>query len=435
MACPATVLGSKETLGRARVVLSVGSVLDSSTPVGLVTGDRSRVASAIALGAAVFCLAWGSLAAEPPAPPPEPPLAPGEVIAEPAQPEPLTPPLSSLPYFPVNVSLLYPLAFNVGRPTLLTNLDIALLVSRVGAVQGVQVGVLTYTEFDLQGIQASVAAISGTTKGAQIGATFAFADGAFNGLQFAGVFAWSDKTVTGAQIAGVSSQSSSDVHGLQLSGGVNIARGEVRGVQAAGLLNIGRVEGLQIGLINVSAEIKGLQVGIFNVARKIDGFQLGLVNITDSLSGESLGVANLLKPGSIHLSLWGSNSLLGNAGLKFSSKYTYSILSAAIDSATEATTGHKKALFGAGLTFGLHYDRPLALEGVAVSGDIGGYRLFRDGFSFDGHDELLKARLYLSYSIASRLTVFGGGGAYLGFRGDDDVAVRAGPEGFGGVDF
>lgn len=349
-----------------------------------------------------------------------------------APPEPGEPPpplLSSLPYFPFNLSFIYPLAINVGRPEMRTNVDISLLVSRVGAVEGLQAGVLTYTEFEVRGAQASVAAISGKTTGLQIGAVFAFADGDLSGAQVSGVFGWAAKPIVGAQIAGVASQSASDVRGLQLSGAVSITRAEVRGVQAAGLLNIGRVNGLQIGLINVSAEVKGLQVGLFNVARKVDGFQLGLVNITDSLSGESLGLANILKPGAIHLSLWGSNSINGNAGIKFASQYAYSILSAA------ATPEEKKAVFGAGLTLGLRWSRPFSIDFIALSGDIGGYRLFPDGFSFDSHDEIYKARVYASLEIAKRLTVFAGGGAYVGLRGKDDVDVRAGPEGFGGVDF
>jgi hypothetical protein len=318
---------------------------------------------------------------------------------------------------------------NAGRPTLRTNFDLSIMVSRVGAVEGFQTGVLTYTEFEVRGAQASVAAISGKMTGAQVAAAFAFADGELNGLQLAGVFGWSDKRLSGAQISGIAGQTFNDVYGLQLSGGVSIARARVRGVQAAGLLNIGRVDGLQIGLLNVSAEVNGVQIGLFNVARKVTGFQLGLINITDTLKGESLSLASILRPGTIHLSVWGSNSLNGNFGIKFASQYTYSILSAAVHAED------KKALFGAGLTLGLRLAKPFSIDSFALSGDVGGYRLFRKDGSFGEHDEMLKIRTYASYEIARRLTVFAGGGVFLGFRGDEDIAVRVGPEGFGGVDF
>jgi hypothetical protein len=406
-----------------------------TSQVAILPGDPAAASASIA--SLVDALTGAKkLAEEPAAPAAEPPkkkpakpraMAPSNPFVTPDEPPP--PPLSSLPYFPVNLSLLYPLSTNPGRPNLRTNIDIAIMASRVGAVEGFQGGVLTYSEYEVRGLQTSVAAISGKTTGLQLGVAFAFADGEFNGAQVGGIFGWSGEDISGVQIGGVASQSFKDVRGLQLSGGASITRGEVHGVQAAGLVNIGRVHGLQIGIINVSAEVKGLQLGIFNVARRMDGFQLGLVNITDSLNGESLGLANLLRPGAIHLSVWGSNSLNGNIGLKFASKYAYSLLSFAI------TAEEKQAVMGAGLTLGLRWAKPLSLEDFALSGDIGGYRLFRPGNGLKGRDELIKLRTFISYKLAERLALFAGAGAFLGLRGDEDIAVRVGPEGFGGVDF
>jgi hypothetical protein len=403
-----------------------------TSQVAMLPSDPAAASAAIA--SLVDTLTSAKKLGEEPVAPEAPPKkkkpqrpAPTNPFATPDEPPP--PPLRSLPYFPVNLSLLFPLSTNAGRPNLLTNLDIAIMASRVGAVEGFQGGVLTYSEYEVRGLQTSVAAISGKTTGLQLGVAFAFADGEFNGAQVGGIFGWSGEDVSGVQIGGIASQSFKDIHGLQLSGGASITRGEVHGVQAAGLVNVGRVHGVQIGIINVSAEVKGLQLGVFNVARKMDGFQLGLINITDSLNGESLGLANLLRPGAIHLSVWGSNSLNGNIGLKFASKYAYSLLSFAI------TAEEKQAVLGAGLTLGLRWAKPLGLEDVALSGDVGGYRLFRPGNGLKGRDELIKVRTFVSYKIAERLALFAGGGAFLGIRGDDDIAVRVGPEGFGGVDF
>jgi hypothetical protein len=325
------------------------------------------------------------------------------------------------------------LAVNVGRPEIRTNLDISLLVSVVGEVGGLQTGVVTYTGFDLQGVQASVGAlVVGRVTGAQIGATFAYAGGGLTGLQAAGIFAWSSRKLQGVQFAGIANQSYADVRGLQLAGGVNIARRKVTGVQMAGGINIGRVHGLQLGLINVSAKVDGLQLGLINIARKVDGLQVGLINITESLAGESLGLANLLKPGGIHLSLWGSNSIYGNAGFKFTSKYAYSILSAAVHN--DVYDGQQKVAAGAGLTLGVHLPLNLYVPGLKMNADFGAYRLFASGFNFASHDEVLKTRLILSYELARRLSLFIGGGAFLGLRGDDNVEVRLGPEFSGGIE-
>jgi hypothetical protein len=334
-------------------------------------------------------------------------------------------------YFPFNLSFIYPMAINVGRPYMRTNVDVSLMVSYVGAVYGVQTGVVTYSVFDLEGVQASVGAlVGGRVTGAQIGATFAYAGGGLTGLQVSGVFGMSSQELWGVQFSGIANQSYEHVYGLQLAGGVNIARRRVRGAQIAGAVNIGKVDGFQFGLINVSANVDGLQLGLINIARRVDGLQVGVINITEDLSGESLGLANILKPGGIHIALWGSNSLYGNAGFKFSSKYAYSIVSAAL----HKDDGEENVAAGAGLTLGVHLPLTLYVPGLTLSADFGAYRLFRGAFSFEGNDEVLKTRVLVSYELVRRLTLFIGGGAYLGLRGKDDVETRIGPEISGGVE-
>lgn len=341
-------------------------------------------------------------------------------------------PKASRGYFPVNLSFIYPLAFNVGRPILRTNLDIALLVSHVGEIDGAQLGVVTYTVFDVEGVQASVGALTGgRMTGIQIGGTFSYAGGGITGAQASGIFGWSTKEVLGVQFAGVAAQSYEDIDGLQLSGAFNIARKQVTGAQIAGGINMGRVRGFQLGLINVSAEVDGLQLGLINIARRIDGLQVGLINVTASLAGESLGLVNILKPGRIHLTVWGSNSLFGNAGVKFASKYAYSIVSAAIHNIKEEVAA------GAGLTLGVHLPLKLYLPGLTLSGDLGAYRLFPSGFNFTGHAEVYKTRIIASYELAHRLTLFVGGGAHLSVNGDENdenETTSFGPELSGGLE-
>lgn len=337
-----------------------------------------------------------------------------------------------LPYYPVNASVIYPLAINAGAPDSYTHFDLALVLSSVGVVYGLQLGVLGWVVYDLRGVQLDVAGVvGGKAEGLMVGGVFAMADGRVSGLQVAGALGWAND-VDGVQVAGVGAHTARDLEGAQVAGVFNVLRRDLEGVQLAGAVNVGRVDGLQVAPFNISQRARGLQIGVLNVAREIDGLQVGVVNVTDNLDGESLGIIPLPRRGGIHLALWGSNSLLGNVGLKFASRYAYSILSAGIGN-EDAETGGKESVYAGGLTMGA----ALSLgEGFRVASDLGAYRRFRDELTFDGHDELYKLRLIGAYSIARRMTPFLGAGAFVSLRdrsdgtSDDDV----GPEFFLGVE-
>jgi len=316
---------------------------------------------------------------------------------------------------------------NAAAPDLWTSFDLSIILGRVGFVDGLQLGLITWTRYNLRGAQLALAGVvGGRAEGIQTAGTFAFVDGPFEGAQLSGIFGWASSSVEGLQLSGIANQTYGDIRGLQVAGLANIARRQVTGVQAASI-NVGRVDGLQIGGINVSQEQRGLQIGVINVARRIDGLQIGVINITDNLDGESLGIIPLPRRGGIHLALWGSTSLYGNAGIKFSSRYAYSILSAAFHSEERADGGiGRDPVYAGGLTMGARL--PISYEGLSLSTDLGAYRLFRDELSFSGRDELLKLRLVLAYSLARRLSPFLTAGAYMTLRGEDEVEVTAGPD-------
>ena len=366
------------------------------------------------------------------------------------------------PYFPLNFSFLYPMSTNAAAPDLWTHLDIAILFGRVGFLDGLQVGAAGWTVHDMRGVQIGFGSIvGGSTSGAQVGAGFTFAHGPVQGLQLSGIFGWADDDIEGVQVSGVANQTSGNIDGVQAAVGLNVARGQitgvqvagvvnqadqniegvqatagfnvalrqVTGVQAAGLMNIGRVEGIQIGAVNVTQKMRGLQVGVFNVARNFKGLQIGIVNVTDDLDGESLAIIPLPRRGGIHAMAWASNSLYGNVGVKFASRYAYSILSGALHSVERAEGAEgspREIVYGGGLTMGATI--PLPLDGLRLSSDIGGYRLFRDEPVLSQHDEIYKLRLMVSYQIARRLTPFAGGGANLTIRGKDPVDAGVGGE-------
>jgi hypothetical protein len=172
---------------------------------------------------------------------------------------------------------------------------------------------------------------------------------------------------------------------------------------------------------------------VLNVARKIDGLQIGVINVTDDLRGESLGIVPLPRKGGIHPAAWASNSLYGNAGIKFASVAAYSILSVALHSvprevdSADSEDGPRQPIFGAGLTLGARL--PLPIEPLTVASDIGGYRLFRDRVALSGgHDEVYKMRVLLGYPLAPRLSPFLGAGAFVAVRGQDALSTDFGPE-------
>lgn len=380
----------------------------------------------------------------------------------PAEVEPPAPDLRAYaPYFPINVALLHPLSSNPGTPELRTNVALGVILGRVGYVDGLQLAAVSSVLYDLHGVQLGAAdLVDGRTFGMQIGGVFAFTDGPLHGAQIAGFLGWTDsalsglqlsglinrvsRDIEGVQIAGLSNWSNQAVTGLQIAGGINQTRGEMRGVQIAGALNaaygsltgvqigafnLGKVRGLQLGVVNVSANTQGTQVGIINIARRSEGIQVGIINITDNLRGESLGVASLPREGGIHLMAWGSNSLAGNLGVKFASKVVYSILSGVVDHE------NKDNVFGGGITLGVHF--PIfasAAPGLSIAADVGGYRLVRDPAPVTRHDEVYKARALVSYEIARHFSFFAGGGIHVGLRGGSSPVASAGPEICGGLE-
>lgn len=364
----------------------------------------------------------------PPEPTPPPPPAPSDPDDAPepgdqlrAIGEPEVDP-SKRRYFPLNFSFLYPLSTNLGDPNRSTNIDLGVIYSKVGFLNGVQTGVIAAVSQQMAGVQIGLGTVSeGRTFGAQIAGAFALSDERFDGLQVAGVFAWSRFRFNGLQIAGVANQARKHFAGVQIAGGVNLARKTVHGVQIAGLMNIGAIQGVQIAPLNISSEVKGVQIGLINIARKVSGTQIGLINIADEVSGETVGMASVPRSGGVHGVAWGSNSLFGNFGVKFASNFTYSIFSASFHF---ERNGDDK-LFAPGFTFGL-FKRAL-LDDLYVHADFGGYRLILMEGAQRKHDELFKTRLILRYALAKRLSFFVGGGAYLGLRGDAPTA-RFGPE-------
>jgi hypothetical protein len=359
----------------------------------------------------------------------------------------------------VSLALIHPISTNMAIPELRTNVGIGIILDRVGYIDGLQVGLVNSVTHDLRGLQVGAASLAeGGTDGAQMGGVFAFTDGPLQGVQIAGLLSWSGSSLSGLQIAGAANQASQQVHGAQLSLGANLTYGDVEGVQIGavnvgkvrgfqlglvsvnytrgdvegvqiGAVNVGKIRGLQLGLVNVSADTRGTQIGIINVARRSDGLQIGVINVTDNLRGESLGIASIPRLGGVHLVVWGSNSLSYNLGVEFASKFTYSVVSAAVH------RDGKDTIFGGGLTLGIRVPLlPSLVDGFKIGSDIGGYRLFRDTSPTESHGEMFKTRFLVMYDIARHFSMFAGFGAHVAIGSDAATKSSVGPEIFAGFD-
>src|SRR5262249_53642128 len=129
---------------------------------------------------------------------------------------------------------------------------------------------------------------------------------------------------------------------VQVGALVNVVRGPLRGAQVGtvnyagnaaagaqvGVVNVAGDDGrgAQIGTVNVARQLAGAQIGVVNVAGHVKGLQLGVVHVADDIDGVPLGVLSFVRHGYNHLAVWGSDTSYSNVGVKFGSRYMYTLL-------------------------------------------------------------------------------------------------------------
>ncbi|MBO9727511.1 MAG: hypothetical protein J7623_02605 [Chitinophaga sp.] len=217
-------------------------------------------------------------------------------------------------------------------------------------VDGFEMGtVFNIVKNDMQSCQIAgvVNIVGGKTRGAQIAGIHNnvldsmiglqaagvsnVTEGSLRGMQVSGVVGQVYGNTNGAQLTGVVSSIRGDMGGVQVSGVVNYAGGNMEGLQASGILNYTKkdVSGAQISDIgNIShGTMKGLQLSsIFNYAKRMDGVQIGLVNIADTSTGYSIGLFNFVRKGYKKITLYSTDVLPYNIAWKAGRTELYSIL-------------------------------------------------------------------------------------------------------------
>ena len=315
---------------------------------------------------------------------------------------------------PITASVFYPLSTHFGRPEVTSNFDLNLVYGRVGSIEGGQLGAINV-------VTRSRGSASTSMRGIQIAALANVVTGAVSGLQAAALL----NVTTG------------DATGLQASLGVNHVAGAFHGLQSSLLLNrVGRITGAQVAPINLAGDVDGVQIGLVNVARNVRGVSIGLVNVADDIDGVPLAPISVTKTGGVHPTLWSGSSGLGNAGVKFATRRTYTLFFGSYHVAFE------REFVGGGLAIGGRIEL-----GSRFHADIdvaGTYLIAPDG-SFDSasrrgyHEQLVqpRVRLLLGARAARHFGVFIGGAALGQIRSEldwDRVSAAVGPEILGGVE-
>lgn len=321
---------------------------------------------------------------------------------------------------PLSLALLYPVATNWGRPHVRSYFDLSLLAGHVGTVTGAQIG------------SAVVIASRGLAGGQIAGfGAWAGARGAA-GTQISAFGNGTSGSLTGLQIAGFGNYVGARADGVQIAAGVNAVRKDARGLMISGGANVAsrRLAGAQLSSINVAESVNGAQVGLVNVARKVEGVQLGVINVVDEIDGPAIGVVSIVRHG-IHPLVWGSNLHYMNAGVKFATRYLYTIaaftygtLETKLDPAFGATFALGTnvpigALTGLG---GLDVDAQAAITSVSPEAPAGQQNTWLAGHVLPG------------YAFARHLRVFAGGGVRFPLAVDQGRDVPR-PEVLAGVQF
>ncbi len=324
-----------------------------------------------------------ALAARPsPAPPPNTP-------AKPAQPAEV-----DEGYHAVSAAFFSPLATNYALPNVRTNFNLALVYGRVGRVDGLQLGgAAVYASRAVDGAQIAAAAAmtAGPVDGAQLSGAFDYAGGEVDGVQISGAANVASKGMSGAQITGASNLTYGRFSGLQISGAVNVATSDFAGAQLSSVNVAGPVDGAQIGAINIAKRVRGAQIGLLNIAEEVDGAAIGLVSISKN---------------SIHPVVWASNLQYMNAGIKFTTKYVYTIFGVHYGTREDDFDN-----FGTTAAVGGRIPLPANFD-VEVQGSVTHLLPWMTRRSDDGN-LWVAPQVIGGYSFAPHLRIFAGGGARI----------------------
>jgi hypothetical protein len=265
----------------------------------------------------------------------------------------------------------------------------------------------------LQGFQGSagVSIVRGDAEGVVGAGGVSVADGDVDGLIGASGAAVA-RNVQGAILAGGFTVAR-DVEGVQGSAGVNVAH-DAEGVLLTGAANVAHdVDGAMLTAgVNVAHDLEGVSIAPVNIATgRVDGLQLGIVNVASEVHGAAIGIISIAGNGHVQPSFWTSSELPLHTSVKFVAGYAYSELGIGLD--RENVDGDRWVMASEG-GVGAHvpFTDWLALEpGVHFS------EVFRTSDFQGSLEDNLHYRLRATFRLGWLLEVFAGGGARHGLGG------------------
>ena len=199
-----------------------------------------------------------------------------------------------------------------------------------------------------QGVQMAAGAtiLRGTGRGVQMVGGGNIVEGSFVGLQMAGGINTISANMKGLQMAGGANWAGGDGVGLQMAGGINLAK-NFTGLQIAPANYAETMTGMQLGVVNASLRsVSGFRLGVVNTARESHGFSFGVVNVAKHDDGESFALINIIGNGIHDVSLFATDVMVTNVGIKLGGRHLYTHLIAGYQPGDELAPGPER--FSAG---------------------------------------------------------------------------------------
>jgi hypothetical protein len=241
------------------------------------------------------------------------------------------------------------------------------------------------------------------------------------------------------------------MYGLQMAGGANWA-GRGRGTQIAGGINIAKSfkgfqlapinyadassDGAQVGVVNIArGTAEGLRFGVVNAAGATRGFSFGVVNVAKHEDGESFALLNFVGNGIHDVSLFATDVLATNIGLKFGGRHLYTNLMAGYQPGDELaagsrtfTSGTKRFGTGAGIGWRFPVERGI-LSYAELEAD---WMEIRPVWSWiQDAPAVSSLRLQAGLRLAPYVALVAGAGVNVSVAsGDYKVNLGRGPESF-----
>ncbi|OCB78342.1 hypothetical protein B0A79_21965 [Flavobacterium piscis] len=218
-----------------------------------------------------------------------------------------------------------------------SSFSLNLLGGYTGGVRGVEMaGLYNINRMNVHALQMAglFNTVGGSVKGVQLAGIYNNVFGDLNGLQMSGIHNSVKGSQIGLQISGIYNHVQLDAKGIQIAAIYNNVNGSQNGLQISGIYNAGH------------QKVRGMQIAGLNYAKELDGLQIGLINITGSPSGYSFGLLNFKKDGYQKVSVTRNEISDINLAIKTGDNKLYTILMAG---KSERTNEEKLTSFGFGL--------------------------------------------------------------------------------------